>query len=67
LIALVIGTMELLHVTVGLRTPDLTGIGCFVVLALVATAAISLFYWKTRRVGLRARRSSLSASPRISG
>ena len=49
-IALVIGMMELLHVTVGLRTPDLTKLGCFVVLALVATAAISLFYWKTRRV-----------------
>jgi nickel/cobalt transporter (NiCoT) family protein len=49
-VALVIGMIELLQVTVGLRTPDLGKIGFLVVLVFVATAAISLLYWKARRV-----------------
>jgi nickel/cobalt transporter (NiCoT) family protein len=49
-VALVIGMVELLHVTVGLRTPDLGEIGYLVVRLFVATAAISLLYWKLRRV-----------------
>jgi nickel/cobalt transporter (NiCoT) family protein len=50
LVALVIGTIELLQVTVGLRAPDLGQIGVLVVLLFVGTGAISLLYSKVRRV-----------------
>ena len=48
-VALVIGTVELLQVTVGLRTPDLGKIGVLVVLLFAGTGTISLVYWKMRR------------------
>jgi nickel/cobalt transporter (NiCoT) family protein len=50
LVALVVGTIELLQVTVGLRAPDLGQIGVLVVLLFVGTGAISLLYSKVRRV-----------------
>ena len=50
MVALVIGTIELLQVTVGLRTPDLGKIGVLIVLLFVGTGGISLLYWKVRRV-----------------
>jgi hypothetical protein len=49
-VALAIGTIELLSATLGVRTPDLGRIGLLVVLLFVGTAAISLLYWKVRRV-----------------
>ena len=49
-VALVIGMIQLLHVTLGLRTPDLGRIGVLIVLLFVGTAAISLLCWKVRRV-----------------
>ncbi len=58
-VALVIGTIELLQVTVGLQTPELGKIGVFVVLVFVASAAISVAYWKMRP-------SRLPPSPRAS-
>jgi nickel/cobalt transporter (NiCoT) family protein len=50
LVALAIGTIELLQVTVGLRAPDLGPIGVLVVLLFVGTGAIALLYSKVRRV-----------------
>jgi high-affinity nickel-transport protein len=47
-VALAIGTIELLRVTVGTQTPGLGRIGVLVVLLSVATWAISAFYWKRR-------------------
>jgi high-affinity nickel-transport protein len=49
-VALVIGTIELLQVTVRLRTPDVGKIGLLVVLLFVGTGAISLLYSNVRRV-----------------
>jgi high-affinity nickel-transport protein len=49
-VALVIGMIELLQVTVGLRTVDLGKVGYLVVALFVATWSISLVYWKVRRV-----------------
>jgi len=48
LVALGIGTLELLQVTVGMRTPDLGKVGVLIVLLFVGAASISLFYWKVR-------------------
>jgi nickel/cobalt transporter (NiCoT) family protein len=49
-VALMIGTIELLQVTVGLRPLDLGKLGYLVVALFFATWAISLVYWKARRV-----------------
>ncbi len=49
-VALVIGMIELLQVTVGLRILDLGKVGYLVVALFVATWAVSLVYWKARRV-----------------
>jgi high-affinity nickel-transport protein len=49
-VALVIGMIELLQVTVGLRVLDLGKIGYLVVGLFVATWAVSLVYWKARGV-----------------
>jgi nickel/cobalt transporter (NiCoT) family protein len=49
-VALVIGMIELLQVTVGLRVLDLGKIGYLVVGLFVATWVVSLFYWKARGV-----------------
>jgi len=49
-VALVIGTIELLQVTVGLRMLDLGKIGYLIVALFFATWAISIVYWKARRV-----------------
>jgi high-affinity nickel-transport protein len=48
LVALGIGTLELLQVTVGMRTPDRGKVGVLIVLLFVGAASISLFYWKVR-------------------
>jgi len=48
LVALGIGTLELLQVTVGIKSPDLGKIGALVALLFVGAASISLFYWKVR-------------------
>jgi high-affinity nickel-transport protein len=48
--ALAIGTIELLRVTIGRRMLDLDMAGYFLVALLFATWAVSLIYWKTRRV-----------------
>jgi high-affinity nickel-transport protein len=48
LVALGIGTLELLQVTVGIKSPDLGKIGALVALLFVAVASISLLYWKVR-------------------
>jgi high-affinity nickel-transport protein len=56
LVALAIGTIELLQVTVGLRAPDLGPIGVLVVLLFVGTGAIALLYSKVRRVDDRGAR-----------
>jgi nickel/cobalt transporter (NiCoT) family protein len=48
--ALAIGTIELLRVTIGRRMLDLGKAGYFLVALLFATWAVSLVYWKTRRV-----------------
>ena len=49
-VALIIGMIELLQVTVGLRTIDLSAIGYLVVALFLATWAVSIVYWKVRRV-----------------
>jgi high-affinity nickel-transport protein len=49
-VALAIGMIELLQVTFGLRILDLGKLGYLVVALFVATWAISLVYWKARRV-----------------
>jgi nickel/cobalt transporter (NiCoT) family protein len=49
-VALVIGIVELLHVTLGLQLLDLGRIGYLVVALFFATWAVSLVYWKARRV-----------------
>ena len=49
-VALVIGMIELLQVTVGLRILDLGKVGYLVVALFFATWAVSLVYWKARRV-----------------
>jgi high-affinity nickel-transport protein len=49
-VALIIGMIELLQVTLGLRTIDLSTIGYFVVGLFITTWAISVIYWKARRV-----------------
>jgi high-affinity nickel-transport protein len=49
-VALAVGTMELLQVTIGLGTLDLGKVGYLVVAFFLATWAISLVFWKTRRV-----------------
>src|SRR5262249_13948932 len=49
-VALIIGMTELLQVTLGLRTIDLSTIGYFVVGLFLATWATSVIYWKARRV-----------------
>jgi len=48
-VALVIGTIELLQVTVGLQVLDLGKVGYLVVALFLATWAVSVVYWKTRR------------------
>jgi len=48
LVALGIGTLELLQVTVGIKSPDLGKIGALVALLFVGAASISLLYWKVR-------------------
>ena len=52
-VALAIGMIELLQVTVGLRILDLSKVGYLVVALFVATWAVSLVYWKARRVEAR--------------
>jgi nickel/cobalt transporter (NiCoT) family protein len=47
-VALAIGTIDLLGVTVGTQTPGPGRIGVLVVLLFVATWAISVFCWKAR-------------------
>ena len=49
-VALVIGMIELLQVTVGLRVLDLGNVGYLIVALFVATWAVSALYWKARRV-----------------
>ena len=49
-VALVIGMVELLQVTVGLRVLDHGKIGYLVVALFFATWAVSVIYWKARRV-----------------
>jgi high-affinity nickel-transport protein len=49
-VALVIGMIELLQVTVGLQVLDLGKIGYLVVALFFATWAVSVVYWKARRV-----------------
>jgi nickel/cobalt transporter (NiCoT) family protein len=49
-VALMIGMIELLQVTLGLRVVDLGKVGYLVVGIFMATWAISLAYWKMRRV-----------------
>jgi nickel/cobalt transporter (NiCoT) family protein len=49
-VALVIGMIELLQVTVGLRILDLGKIGYLVVALFLAIWALSLVYWKVGRV-----------------
>jgi high-affinity nickel-transport protein len=49
-VALILGMIELLQVTVGLRTIDLGSVGYLVVALFLATWAISVIYWKARRV-----------------
>jgi high-affinity nickel-transport protein len=49
-VALVIGMIELLQVTVGSRMLDLSKVGYLVVALFFATWAVSLVYWKARRV-----------------
>jgi len=49
-VALVIGMIELLQVTVGHRMLDLSKVGYLVVALFFATWAVSLVYWKARRV-----------------
>jgi high-affinity nickel-transport protein len=49
-VALAIGTIELLQVTIGLRALDLGKVGYLVVAIFLTTWVISFVYWKTRRV-----------------
>jgi nickel/cobalt transporter (NiCoT) family protein len=49
-VALGIGTIELLQVTVSVRTLDLGKLGYLVVAVFFATWAVSVVYWKARRV-----------------
>jgi high-affinity nickel permease len=49
----VIGMAELLQVTVGRRVLDFGKIGYLVVALFFATWALSVVYWKARRVGER--------------
>jgi high-affinity nickel-transport protein len=49
-VALAIGTIELLQVTIGLRMLDLGKVGYLVVAIVLTTWAVSFVYWKTRRV-----------------
>jgi nickel/cobalt transporter (NiCoT) family protein len=49
-VALAIGMIELLQVSFGLRILDLGKLGYLVVALFLATWAISLLYWKARRV-----------------
>jgi high-affinity nickel-transport protein len=49
-VALAIGTIELLQVTIGLPMLDLGKVGYLVVALFPATWAVSLVYWKARRV-----------------
>jgi high-affinity nickel-transport protein len=49
-VALVIGTIELLQVTVGLPILDLGKVGYLVVALFFATWTVSVVYWKARRV-----------------
>src|SRR5262245_35126305 len=49
-VALVVGMIELLRVTVGLRILDLGKFGYVVVALFLATWAISVIYWKARHV-----------------
>jgi len=49
-VAFGIGMIELLQVTVGLRMLDLGKVGYVVVALFLATWAISVIYWKARRV-----------------
>jgi high-affinity nickel-transport protein len=49
-VAFGIGMIELLQVTVGLRMLDLGKVGYVVVALFVATWAMSVIYWKARRV-----------------
>ena len=49
-VALMIGIVELLQATVGLRVLDLGKIGYLVVALFFATWAVSLVYWKAGRV-----------------
>src|SRR4029077_16629954 len=52
-VALVIGTIELLQVTVGVRLLDLGKLGYLVAGFFAATWSVSLLYWKARRVEQR--------------
>ncbi len=49
-VALAIGMIELLQVTFGLRILDLGKVGYLVFALFFATWAVSLVYWKARRV-----------------
>jgi nickel/cobalt transporter (NiCoT) family protein len=49
-VALVIGMIELLQVSVGLRMLDLGKVGYLVLALFFATWSVSLVYWKARRV-----------------
>jgi high-affinity nickel-transport protein len=49
-VAFGIGMIELLQVTIGFRTLDLGKVGYVVVALFLATWAISVVYWKARRV-----------------
>jgi high-affinity nickel-transport protein len=49
-VALAIGAIELLQVTVGFAMLDLGMLGYLVVALFFATWAVSLAYWKARRV-----------------
>jgi nickel/cobalt transporter (NiCoT) family protein len=49
-VALAIGMMELLQVTFGLRLLDLGKVGYLVLGLFLATWAVSLVYWKARRL-----------------
>ena len=52
-VALVIGTIELLQVTLGLAILDLGKVGYLVVALFFATWTVSVVYWKARRVDER--------------
>jgi high-affinity nickel-transport protein len=52
-VAVAVGMIELLQVTGGLRVVDLGRVGYLVLAIFVATWAVSLAYWKARRVEQR--------------